>query len=190
MNRFWKIAGLATLVAVLALASVAAVSADPTQGDRFSGSFSGRGRNSHAGHGMNGMKGSGNSLIAVAAEKLDMTIPELHEALEDGRTIADLAQEKGVELQDIADAWLAERAEILSQAVADGRITQEQADEMLEHMGEEVLEHLQATWPWTHDHEECGEHMLEGFGGFGARKSERSGARGFGQRGSSGGCGR
>jgi len=187
MNRFWKIAGLATLVAVLALTSVAAVSADPAQGDRFFGSFSGRGRNSHAGQ---GMQGSGYSLVAVAAEKLDMTIPELRDALEDGQTIADLAQEKGVELQDIADAWLAERAEILSQAVADGRITQEQADEMLEHMEEEVLEHLRATWPWTHDHEECGEHMPEGFGGFGARMSDGNGARGFGQRGSSGGCGR
>jgi hypothetical protein len=133
-----------------------------------------------------GLRGPGSSLVNVAAEVLDITVQDLVAELEDGKSIADVATEQGVELQDIADAWLADRAEFLAQAVANERMTQEEADEKLEHMEEEVFEHLQGTWPWEHDGEECEEHM-EGFGGlsFGGR-----GMRSFGPRGSIGGCGR
>lgn len=137
-----------------------------------------------------GMRGPGSSLVNVAAEALGITVPELVDELEEGKSIADVAAVQGVELQDIADAWLADRAEFLAQAVEAERITQEQADEMLAHMEEEVLEHLQATWPWEHDHEECEEHMEGLGGGFGGQSFGGRGLRSFGSRGSFGGCGR
>ncbi len=130
-----------------------------------------------------GMRGPGSSLIDVAAVQLGMSVQDLVDKLEVGQSIADVAAEQGVAVDDIAAAWLADREEWLDQAVAAERITQEQADEMLAHMQEEVLEHLQATWPWENSCEDCEEYM-EGLGGFGGH-----GMRGSGSRGSFGGCG-
>lgn len=107
------------------------------------GFFGGRG---HGGM-MGGFGGRGDSsLLAIAAEQLGMTQEDLLAELQDGSTIADLAAEQGVELQDIADAYIAQRAEDLAAAVEAGRITQEQADAMLEHMSEEMLECLEGDF--------------------------------------------
>jgi hypothetical protein len=103
------------------------------------------------------------SLIAVAADKLSMTVEELQTQLKDGKTIADLAKEKGVDLQIIVDAFIAARQETLSQAVADGKITQAQADQMLENMREMVEDHLNGEMP-AFGPGGCG-----GFGGRGGR---------------------
>jgi len=95
-----------------------------------------------------GMMGdSQDSLIAVAADKLGMTVDELQTQLKDGKTIADLASEKGVDLQSIVDAFMTSRQEALSQAVTDGKITQEQADQMLENMRDMVEDHLNGEMP-------------------------------------------
>lgn len=92
------------------------------------------------------MVGTESSLLGVAAEELGMTLDELTAELQDGKTIADLAAEKGIEPQAIADAFVAQRAEWLAEAVADGRITQQQADWMLENMQAHVLQHLDAPF--------------------------------------------
>jgi len=118
------------------------------------------------GRGSGMMGGSGNSLISVAAEKLDMTVAELVDELEADKTIAEVAQAKGVELKTIVDAFVALRSERLAQLVADGRITQAQADEKLAEMRTEAEEHLQEAYPFSCDGE-CGEYMLQGLGGCG-----------------------
>ena len=69
-----------------------------------------------------------------------MTVEELSAALAEGKTVAEIAAEQGVELGALVAALIAPRAEFLNQAVVDGRLTQEQADAMLE----EMTEHL--TW--------------------------------------------
>ena len=95
-----------------------------------------------------GMMGdSQDSLIAVAAGKLGMTVDELQTQLQDGKTVADLASEKGVDLKTIVDAFMATRQETLSQAVTDGKITQAQADQMLTNMREMVEDHLSGDMP-------------------------------------------
>jgi polyhydroxyalkanoate synthesis regulator phasin len=94
------------------------------------------------------MGGPENSLVSVAAEQLGITVDELVAQLQDGKSVATVAQEYGVEPQSIADAFLAERADWLAQAVADGRLSQEQADWMLDHMTDEVQEHLTAPYPF------------------------------------------
>ncbi len=95
-----------------------------------------------------GMFGPGNSFISVAADELGMTVQDLVSELQDGKTIADVATAKGVDPQAIADAFVAQHTEWLNEAVADGRITQEQADQMLQHMTEEVQEHLTEPFPF------------------------------------------
>ena len=67
----------------------------------------------------------------------DELIEQMHDDLYDG------LKEEIVEGTDIL---LGGNPEMLAQAVADGVITQEQADAMLEHLSEEVLERLQGEY--------------------------------------------
>jgi polyhydroxyalkanoate synthesis regulator phasin len=101
------------------------------------------------GRGMMGrmMDDSEDSLIAVAADKLGMDVDELKTQLKDGKTVADLAKEKGVDLQTIVDAFMTVRQGTLNQAVTDGKMTQEQADKMLENMREMIEERLNGEMP-------------------------------------------
>jgi hypothetical protein len=112
------------------------------------GSFGSRGGRHGAWGGGGFTGGSENSLMVVAAEELGLTTQELWDQLQDGSSIADVANAQGVDPQTIADEFVSQRAEILSQAVAEGRITQERADWMLEHLEEEdVMEHLTEPFP-------------------------------------------
>jgi len=88
------------------------------------------------GRGPGGGRGLGLVELQVAAEALDMTTDELITALQSGKTLEEIADEAGVELQDVQDAIQAAHEEELrtriEQAVADGTMTQEKADWLLE----------------------------------------------------------
>ena len=103
------------------------------------------------GHGHRGGKrdlvGTQSTLLTIAAEQLGTTVEDLITQLQDGNTIAGLAAEKGVDTQDIADAYLENLAGKLDEAVANERMTQEQAGSMLEQAAEQVQERIEATWP-------------------------------------------
>ena len=72
----------------------------------------------------------------ATAEALGMTVDELDAARQAGQRIPDLAKEKGVDIADIQAAMDAARDTVLKQAVADGTLTQEQADALSQpHMG-------------------------------------------------------
>lgn len=74
--------------------------------------------------------------IEAAAEALGLTEDELSLQLWGGRTLAELADQAGVDLQTVRDAVedarLQNRQARLDQAVEEGKITQEQADWLLE----------------------------------------------------------
>gem|GEM_PF-1637390 len=127
--------------------------------------------------------GPENSLISVAAEQLDFTVDELLAELEDGRSIADVAEQRGVDAQTIADAYIAVRTERLDEAVAEGRITQEQADEMLAHMTEEVAEHLSEPFDEGHGPGDCRDERFGDFGQGGQRDGQQPSGRGPGGKG-------
>ena len=93
-----------------------------------------------------GMGGWGNNLVSVAADELGMKVTDLLTELQDGKSIADVAQEKGVDTQVIIDAYVAQVKETLDKAVADGNITQKQADWQLERVKERVTDQLDNTW--------------------------------------------
>lgn len=61
---------------------------------------------------------------------LGIDASELHDAFESGKTIADVADEKGVDVQTVIDAIVADMNSHLDEAVANGRLTQEKADEI------------------------------------------------------------
>lgn len=116
------------------------------------------------------MHGPDNSFFAVAAEALDMETEDLLAEIQEGKTIADLAAEKGINTQDIVDAYVAQTAESLDQAVADGKITQTQADSMLERAREHATDMLDMTW------EDCGPGGFR-HGGFPGGAPEPSGQK-------------
>jgi polyhydroxyalkanoate synthesis regulator phasin len=68
-------------------------------------------------------------------EALGMTPEEVREALQSGQTIEELAAEKGIDLQAIV---LEEFTSRMDQAVEDGRLTQEEADEKLAEMTDKI----------------------------------------------------
>ena len=67
---------------------------------------------------------------ALLAEALDMTPEALQEAFADGETVKTLMEAKGLDAEALQDRIEAAFEAALAQAVADGVITQEQADEM------------------------------------------------------------
>lgn len=103
---------------------------------------------------------AGVSLIDVTAEQLDMNRFDIIDALRDGSTIADLAEERGVSTDTIVDAALAEWQPWLDDAVEAGRLTQEQADTRLETMRERLTDKINGEW-----HPRLGRPGFRGFGG-------------------------
>src|SRR5688572_3056980 len=115
--------------------------ADGDFGPRFGmGPGGGRGQ-------MMGIGGPENSLISIAAEKLGLTNDELIAELQAGKTIADVAAEKNVAVDTIVDAIVAAHTERLNEQVANGQLTQEQADAMLVLMKANVTERLNGQGP-------------------------------------------
>jgi hypothetical protein len=213
MTKFWKIAGIATLVGILALAAIGAVALAQDSGNGTDAPFNfaerlhqaiadalgisvetydsavdtaqkqvlgeavsegvltqdqadeiqermdqGFGPGMHdgffglregrfgRGFGPGGFPGDPeHSLMSIAAEKLGMTASDLATELQGGKSIADVAGEKGVNTDDIASAYLTQLQDNLDQAVADGRITQSQADTMLQQAQERVPDMLSST---------------------------------------------
>jgi uncharacterized protein (DUF433 family) len=86
-------------------------------------------------------------LAEVVAEATGLTTEEVIAALQDGQSVTDIAEAAGVELQTIADALIEQQAARLEEAVEAGRLTQEQADEMLAEMSEHILEQLEQGHP-------------------------------------------
>jgi hypothetical protein len=95
---------------------------------------------------MGAMGRGGDSIMDLAAEELGMSVQDLMAELQSGKSLAELADEKGVDTQAIVDAYLAQLEENLQQAVSDGKMTQKQADWMLKQAGEMVPQMLDNTW--------------------------------------------
>ena len=78
----------------------------------------------------------GQAELEAAAKVLGMTADELSTALQSGKTLQDLADEAGVNIDDVHAAIQAAHAtelrDRIAQAVQDGTITQENADWLLE----------------------------------------------------------
>lgn len=132
--------GVAMLVLSVLVAGLAGVvlaqDTTPEAGDLcpFGGECQGYGM---GGYGMRG-NGYAGSLPILLAEALGMTTEDLVAAQATGQTVAEMAAAQGVELADVVAAVVGPRAERLAQSVADGTLTQEQADAMLAAMTEHM----------------------------------------------------
>jgi urease gamma subunit len=70
-------------------------------------------------------------MLAAVAEALGLEADALIDELQDGKTVAEIAEAQGVDLADVVAALTADYAERLADEVADGDLTQAQADAML-----------------------------------------------------------
>jgi hypothetical protein len=104
-----------------------------------------------AGSGLGGHGHGGGRLdLSAAATALDMTEDELREALRaDDTSLADVAGQQGVEVATLVDALVTAQQERIDQAVEDGDLTQEQADERLADLEERVTERVNSD-DWGH----------------------------------------
>ncbi len=83
---------------------------------------------------MMGANGMHEQVWTAVAQKLGLTYAELNTALQNGQTVAQLAQAKGVSVAALKTAALDAMKTSFADLVKQGVMTQEQADWMLDHM--------------------------------------------------------
>jgi len=85
-----------------------------------------------------GARGGSWTMFDTAADVLGLTPVELFAELHDGKSLEEIAETQGVDMEDVQGAvqaaGLEGRKEAIEQAVEDGTLSQEQADWMLEGM--------------------------------------------------------
>jgi polyhydroxyalkanoate synthesis regulator phasin len=89
--------------------------------------------------------------FSTLADSLGIDEDELRSELSDGKTIADIAEEQGVDVQDVIDDIVAAQRERLDEAVADGDLTQDEADEILANAEERVTAFVNGERPDPED---------------------------------------
>lgn len=77
------------------------------------------------------VRGPFHAKFEAAARYLEMSNAELREALQDGKTLAQLAREKNKPVDGLVDALVADARKKLDRAVEDGHLTEAERDEML-----------------------------------------------------------
>lgn len=113
----------------------------------------------HGRGGMGGGPGFDGGRLAEIVESLDLSIQEVMEALRDGTSIAELAEQQGVEIDTIIESAVAALKEHLDEEVAEGDLTQAEADERLAEATESITAFVEGDL----------EFPMGGFGGMGGR---------------------
>jgi hypothetical protein len=100
------------------------------------------------------------SKLSSAADYLGLTEEELREQLAGGKSLAEIAEAEGKSVDGLKQAMLAGAKSDLDEAVKNERLTQEQADEIYEHLQSSIDDLVNGTLP--------GPRFRHGFGpGFG-----------------------
>jgi hypothetical protein len=91
--------------------------------------------------------------LEVAADTLGLTPEELRDALAtEGSTLADVAEEQGVGTDTLVDALVAAAEDRIDEAVANGRLSEEEADELKEAVPERVAAAIEREFRWERGH--------------------------------------
>jgi hypothetical protein len=90
--------------------------------------------------------------LEAAASYLGLTKAELREALESGKTLAQVAKDRGKSVDGLVDAIVAAKKKRLDEAVAAGRITNAERTEFLAGLKERVTNLVNGRFP-PHHHE-------------------------------------
>ena len=136
MRKFWKIFGIAAVAALIGVAALSAVALAQGpggnrgfQGDRPFGPPGGH----FSGPRQSGFLGNEDlkaQMHEALAEALGMSVADFEAAKAEGQTVRDMVEAQGVDLAEVRAAMATVRQAAIDQAVADGRLTQEQADRL------------------------------------------------------------
>jgi hypothetical protein len=85
--------------------------------------------------------------LDAAASYLGLTSAELREQLADGKTLAEIAKAEGKSVDGLVQALVAEGKKRLDQAVADGKLTQAQADELAQGLEDRMTDLVNGELP-------------------------------------------
>jgi uncharacterized protein YidB (DUF937 family) len=96
------------------------------------------GRRAH--HGPGGRRGGFHVSLDLAAEAIGVTDDELHGALEDGQSLAQVAEANGVDVQTVIDALVAEINAHIDEKVADGDLSEEEGAERKAEAAERITD--------------------------------------------------
>ena len=131
MKNRLKILGLALgMVAIGALMLGGSVFADTPEETNVQGQC--------AGYGWQGSQNTGVACGETVSDLLGITSEERCELRQEGNSLADIAAEQGVTVDELVEAIMAERTAAIQAGVDDGTLTQEQADSMIQYMVERI----------------------------------------------------
>ena len=85
--------------------------------------------------------------VDTTVEVLGIDVETLRDELRSGSSLADIAEANGVDPQTLIDALVAEAEAMLDQAVADGRIDEDRADERRDDLEERVTARVNGERP-------------------------------------------
>lgn len=105
--------------------------------------------------GPHGRRGMG---LSAAAGALGMTEDELKAALKDDKTIAQVAEDRKVDVKTVIDAMVADATKHIDAAVADGKLTKERADELKADLTQRVTDMVNSKAPPRREHDGPGPH--------------------------------
>jgi hypothetical protein len=99
------------------------------------------------GDGERGLHHRGGGHLHAAAAYLGVTEEALHTSLESGTSLADVAKEKGKAVDGLVKALVADETKELAQAVADGRLTDAQRDEIASSLEQRITDFVNGVRP-------------------------------------------
>lgn len=85
------------------------------------------------------------SMSTNVAEFLGISQEDLQAARQSGKSMVQIASEKGISEQQLVDYVIGQRSAQIDQLVSNGRSTQDQADQRIQQMTEQVKESLNRT---------------------------------------------
>jgi hypothetical protein len=85
--------------------------------------------------------------LDAAASYLGLTQDQLRTKLDSGKTLAQVAKDQGKSVDSLIDALVADAKKHLDDAVADGRITQAQENQILSDLKQRITDQVNATAP-------------------------------------------
>jgi hypothetical protein len=112
--------------------------------------------------GRGGGMGHGGPGLDAAATALGITADELRTDLQGGKTIAQVAADKGVDVQTVIDGMVADAKSHLAAEVASGEHTQAEADQKLADLTQRITDSVNNGRPARGDHGPGGQPPADG----------------------------
>jgi len=90
--------------------------------------------------------------LQAAASYLGLTVEQLHNRLENGKTLAQVAKEQGKSVEGLVQALLTEKTKALDDAVKAGKLTKADRDDLVAGLKDRITDLVNGRFP-SHGHE-------------------------------------